>query len=75
MWYNIASVKRESRVFTLYLLGLIRFVIFLILPGLMFVDEIAVFTPFLLIAALIPFATTYVLYFAVTKQYTKVAIL
>ena len=64
MWYNIASVKRESRVFTQYLLGPIRFVIFLILPGFIFGDEIAVFTPFLLIAALIPFATTYGLYFA-----------
>ena len=64
IWYNIASIRREARVFTQYLIGPIRMVIWIILPGFMFGEEMFSLTPFLLIAALIPFATAYGLYFA-----------
>jgi len=64
IWRNWASIRREARVVTQYLLGPIRFVIWIILPvfvgGTMFMQ----FTPFLIVAALIPFATSYGLYFA-----------
>ncbi|MFW9908568.1 MAG: hypothetical protein ACFFEF_08325 [Candidatus Thorarchaeota archaeon] len=64
LWYNLASVRRESRVFTQYLLGPIRFVIFIILPGFIITDTGFDFAGYLVLAALIPFATSYGLYFA-----------
>ncbi|MGY5852705.1 MAG: hypothetical protein RTU92_03980 [Candidatus Thorarchaeota archaeon] len=64
MWYNIASVRREARVFTQYLLGPLRFAIWMVFPMLIGGDELLGLTPLFLVALLIPFATSYGLYFA-----------
>ncbi len=64
MWFNITSVRRDARVITNYLLGPIRFAIWLILPGLAFGEEFGGITSYFILAALIPFATSYGLYFA-----------
>jgi hypothetical protein len=64
MWYNIASIRRDARVLTQYLLGPLRYVIWLVLPGFAFGTELGGFTGYLVIAALIPFATSYGLSFA-----------
>ncbi|NHJ13063.1 MAG: hypothetical protein EAX95_05265 [Candidatus Thorarchaeota archaeon] len=64
IWYNIASIRREGRVLAQYLVGPLRFVIFLILPVFAMGEEAVVFTPFLILAALIPFAISYGVYFA-----------
>ncbi len=64
LWYNIASVRREARVFTQYLLGPIRYVIWLILPVFVAGETALGFTGYFIIAALIPFATSYGLFFA-----------
>ncbi|MGV9170701.1 MAG: hypothetical protein ACOC38_12265 [Promethearchaeia archaeon] len=64
IWRNWASIRREARVVTQYLLGPIRFVIWIILPVFVGGEMFTEFTPFLIVAALIPFATSYGLYFA-----------
>lgn len=64
LWYNIASIRREARVFTQYLLGPIRYVIFLILPIFVAGESAIGFTGYFIVAALIPFATSYGLFFA-----------
>ncbi|UCE09282.1 MAG: hypothetical protein JSW61_09915 [Candidatus Thorarchaeota archaeon] len=64
IWYNIASIRREGRVIAQYLVGPIRWVIWIVLPGLYMADQMAAFTPYLFVAALIPFATSYGLSFA-----------
>jgi hypothetical protein len=64
MWFTITSVRRDARVITNYLLGPIRFAIWLILPGLAFGAELGGITSYFILAALIPFATSYGLYFA-----------
>ncbi|MCK5240073.1 MAG: hypothetical protein KAR33_11020, partial [Candidatus Thorarchaeota archaeon] len=64
MWYNLASIRRDARVLTQYVLGPIRFVIFIILPGVIMGDVGFDFTSYLVVAALIPFATSYGLSFA-----------
>ncbi|MFX1369288.1 MAG: hypothetical protein ACFFAY_11855 [Promethearchaeota archaeon] len=63
IWYNIASIRREGRVLAQYLVGPLRFVIFLVLP-VFAVEEAMMFTPYLILAALIPFASSYGVYFA-----------
>ncbi|MHA1902526.1 MAG: hypothetical protein ACXADL_01110 [Candidatus Thorarchaeota archaeon] len=64
IWYNISSIKREARVFTNYLLGPFRFIFFLFIPIFMPGAGLTGLTPYFAIAALIPFATSYGLYFA-----------
>ncbi len=64
MWYNISSIKREARVFTQYLLGPVRYVIWLVIPVVGFGEGAFSFTGYIVLAALIPFATSYGLYFA-----------
>ncbi|MCK4279423.1 MAG: hypothetical protein KAW94_02490 [Candidatus Thorarchaeota archaeon] len=64
LWFNITSVRRDARVITNYLLGPIRFAIFLVIPGLAFGDGFGDITSYFILAALIPFATSYGLYFA-----------
>ncbi|TFG08312.1 hypothetical protein EU538_07325 [Candidatus Thorarchaeota archaeon] len=64
IWYNITNVRRESRVFARYLMGPLQFVIFFFIPVLTNPEGMGFFTPFLIIAALIPFSTSYGLYFA-----------
>ncbi len=64
MWYNTASVRREGRVLANYLVGPLRMVLwlflFLLTPG----GDVAGFTPFIIISAMIPFAVSYGVYFA-----------
>ncbi|MHA1906275.1 MAG: hypothetical protein ACW98Y_03195 [Candidatus Thorarchaeota archaeon] len=64
MWYNIASIRRDARVLTQYVLGPIRIVIWIILPGFILGETVMDFTSYLIVAALIPFATSYGLFFA-----------
>lgn len=64
LWYNIASIRREARVFTQYLIGPIRYIIWLILPVFIAGEEAFGFTSYFIVAALIPFATSYGLFFA-----------
>jgi hypothetical protein len=64
MWYNLASIRRDARVLTQYVLGPIRIVIWIVLPGFIMGDIGFDFTSYLIIAALIPFATSYGLFFA-----------
>lgn len=64
IWYNIASIRREGRVLAQYLVGPLRYVIWIILPSIYLLEEIPTLLPFLFVAALVPFATSYGLYFA-----------
>jgi len=64
IWYNLANIRREGRVFAQYLVGPVRFAIFLILPAFTLGNEMAFFTPFLIVSILVPFATYYGVYFA-----------
>lgn len=64
IWYNITSVRRETRVLSQYLLGPVRLVIWLILPVFAVGQQSFVFTPYLLATALVLFATSYGVYFA-----------
>ncbi|NWF94745.1 MAG: hypothetical protein HXY34_01250 [Candidatus Thorarchaeota archaeon] len=65
IWYNITNIRREARVFANYLMGPLRYVVFLFIPvfgasGTRFQP----FIPFLVVATIIPFVTAYGLYFA-----------
>ncbi len=64
IWYNIANIRREARVLTQYLLGPLRFAIWIVFPMMVGVGEFGFITPILLIAVMIPFATSYGVYFA-----------
>jgi hypothetical protein len=64
IWYNITSIRREARVMANYLLRPITYVIWILLPTFAVGQETPVFTPYLLVLALIPFATQYGLFFA-----------
>jgi hypothetical protein len=64
IWYNMANIRREGRVLAQYLVGPIRFAIFIILPAFTLGEEMAFFTPFLIVSVLVPFATSYGVYFA-----------
>jgi hypothetical protein len=64
IWYNLANIRREGRVLAQYLVGPIRFAIFIIFPAFTLGEELAFFTPFLIVSVLVPFATSYGVYFA-----------
>ncbi|MHA2221997.1 MAG: hypothetical protein ACXAAO_08040, partial [Candidatus Thorarchaeota archaeon] len=64
IWYNLANIRREGRVLAQYLVGPVRFAIFLILPAFTLGDELFFLTPFLIVSVLVPFATSYGVYFA-----------
>lgn len=64
IWYNISSIRREGRVLAQYLVGPMRMAIWFVLPFLALGEEMIAFTPYLLLAALIPFAVSYGVYFA-----------
>jgi hypothetical protein len=64
IWYNLANIRREGRVLAQYLVGPIRFAIFLILPIITPGDVLFSLTPFLIVSILVPFATSYGVYFA-----------
>jgi hypothetical protein len=60
----LANIRREGRVLAQYLVGPVRFAIFLILPAFTLGDELFFLTPFLIVSVLVPFATSYGVYFA-----------
>jgi hypothetical protein len=64
IWYNLANIRREGRVLAQYLVGPIRFAIFIIFPTFALGEEMAFITPFLIVSVLVPFATSYGVYFA-----------
>jgi hypothetical protein len=64
MWYNISNIRREGRVLAQYLMGPLRYVIWIVFSAFIGGGDALVFIPFLLIAALIPFSTSYGLSFA-----------
>jgi hypothetical protein len=64
IWYNIVNIKREARVFAQYLVNPLRFAIWLIVPLFALGSTADFMAPYLLVAALIPFATSYGIYFA-----------
>ncbi|MHA2025399.1 MAG: hypothetical protein ACW98U_05800 [Candidatus Thorarchaeota archaeon] len=63
IWYNLANIRREGRVLAQYLVGPIRFAIFFIFSAFS-VGEMSFLTPFLIVSILVPFATSYGVYFA-----------
>jgi hypothetical protein len=64
MWYNTTSVRREGRVFANYLIGPLRMVLWFFLLLLAPSGGFTVSPSFIIIAAMIPFAVSYGVYFA-----------
>ncbi|MFX1481967.1 MAG: hypothetical protein ACFFCP_02140, partial [Promethearchaeota archaeon] len=64
IWYNLANIRREGRVLAQYLVGPIRFAIFFIFPAFTLGEDLSFLTPFLVVSMLVPFATSYGVYFA-----------
>lgn len=64
IWYNLSSIRREGRVLAQYLVGPLRMSIWFVLPFIGFGEGLMAFTPYFLIAALIPFMVSYGVYFA-----------
>jgi hypothetical protein len=64
IWYNLSSIRREGRVLAQYLVGPLRMSIWFVLPFIGLGENFFVFTPYFLIAALIPFMVSYGVYFA-----------
>ncbi|RDE12286.1 MAG: hypothetical protein C4K49_10435, partial [Candidatus Thorarchaeota archaeon] len=63
IWYNITSIRREGRVLSQYLIGPARIVIWIVILAVPAGGSYAMLTPLLFVAALIPFATSYGVYF------------
>ncbi|MFW9967425.1 MAG: hypothetical protein ACFFEA_09750 [Candidatus Thorarchaeota archaeon] len=64
IWYNISSIRREGRVLAQYLVGPMRMAIWFVIPFIGLGEGIFAFTPYFLLAALIPFMVSYGVYFA-----------
>jgi hypothetical protein len=64
IWYNISSIRREGRVMAQYLVGPLRMAIWFVIPFIGFGEGLFAFTPYFLLAALIPFMVSYGVYFA-----------
>ncbi len=64
IWYNITNIRREGRVLANYLVGPLRFVVF-ILFGIFAGGELVMgFTPFIVIAITVPFVISYAVSFS-----------
>ncbi|KXH77255.1 MAG: hypothetical protein AM326_12540 [Candidatus Thorarchaeota archaeon SMTZ-45] len=64
IWYNITNIRREGRVFANYLVGPMRFVVIIVF-GLFAGGELMMgFTPFIVIAIIVPFVISYAVSFA-----------
>jgi hypothetical protein len=63
-WYNIASIRREGRVFAQYLLGPLRLALFYMLPVITGGADFFFFAPFSVVGVIAVFAVSYVVYFA-----------
>jgi len=64
IWYNITNIRREGRVFANYLVGPFRFVVFIVFGILAGGELIMGFTPFIVIAIIVPFVISYAVSFA-----------
>ncbi|MFW9982975.1 MAG: hypothetical protein ACFFE3_13800 [Candidatus Thorarchaeota archaeon] len=64
IWYNLANIRREGRVLAQYLIGPVRLAIFFIFPMFTLGDDFFFLTPLLIVYILVPFATSYGVYFA-----------
>jgi hypothetical protein len=64
IWYNISLIRREGRVLAQYLVGPMRMAIWFVIPFIGFGQGAFAFTPYLLLAAFIPFMVSYGVYFA-----------
>jgi hypothetical protein len=64
IWYNASSIRREGRVLAQYLVGPMRMAIWFVIPFIGLGESIFAFTPYFLLAALIPFMVSYGVYFA-----------
>ncbi|MGY5864880.1 MAG: hypothetical protein RTV41_09770 [Candidatus Thorarchaeota archaeon] len=64
IWYNLTNIRREGRVLAQYLVGPTRFAIFFVFSAFTVGSEISFLTPFLIVSILVPFATSYGVYFA-----------
>ncbi len=64
IWYNLANVRREGRVLAQYLVGPIRIAIFFVLPAFTLGEELLFLSPFIIVSILVPFVTSYGVYFA-----------
>jgi hypothetical protein len=64
IWYNITNIRREGRVLANYLVGPLRFIV-LIMFGIFAGGELMMgFTPFIVIALIVPFVISYAVSFA-----------
>ena len=63
-WYNIASIRREGRVFAQYLIGPLRIALFYMLPVLTGGADFLFFAPFSVVGVIVVFAVSYGVYFA-----------
>lgn len=63
-WYNIASIRREGRVFAQYLIGPLRIALFYMLPVITGGTEFFFFAPFSIVGVIVVFAVSYGVYFA-----------
>ena len=64
IWYNITNIRREGRVLANYLVGPLRFTV-LIIFGIFAGGELMMgFTPFIVIAIIVPFVISYAVSFA-----------
>ncbi len=63
-WYNIASIRREGRVFAQYLIGPMRIALFYMLPVLTGGADFFFFAPFAIVGVISVFAVSYGVYFA-----------
>lgn len=64
IWYNITNIKREGRVLAQYLVGPLRFVIIMVFGVIAGGDLLMGFTPFILVAIIVPFVVSYAVSFA-----------
>lgn len=64
IWYNITNIKREGRVLAQYLVGPLRFIIILVFGVMAGGDLLMGFTPFILVAIIVPFVVSYAVSFA-----------
>jgi hypothetical protein len=64
IWYNITNIKREGRVLAQYLVGPLRFIIIIVFGVVAGGDLLMGFTPFIVIAIIVPFVISYAVSFA-----------
>lgn len=64
IWYNITNIRREGRVLAQYLVGPLRFIVLIVFGIAAGGDLLMGFTPFIVIAIIVPFVISYAVSFA-----------